>query len=256
VFFLRVSNEAFSSGKVVAYLLSSNFFHFLIIILLILFIVFLFYILFLLFTKIKVNIIKVSLLFFFLAAGFHFSSPIVQNLKQYQKSRITSFINPYSDLRGRGWHIIQSRIAVGSGGISGKGFLKGTQNKLNFLPERHTDFIFSLISEEFGFVGSFLVLFLEFLLLLFLYYTAIKSTSTLGFYISISTFILFLIHIFANIGMNLGVMPVIGMPLPFVSYGGSFYIVASILLGINVNIYSQQKNINKIGIFFNEENRR
>jgi len=157
-------------------------------------------------------------------------------LKEYQKQRILTFLNPDLDPLGAGYHIIQSKIAVGSGMIFGKGFLQGTQNMLDFLPEQHTDFIFSVLAEEWGFVGSLVVL-LFFLLLVVRGLTiAYGCRDTFGTILAGGITIFIFWQIVINIGMVMGLMPVVGVPLPFISYGGSSIITVMICIGILMNI--------------------
>ena len=167
----------------------------------------------------------------------------VSLLKPYQKSRILTFFNPDRDPLGAGYQIIQSKIAIGSGGFFGKGFLKGTQSYLEFLPEKHTDFIFTLFSEEFGFIGS--------IMLLLLYILLIYRIISIGFYAKSFFSKLFcfgfasaiFLYIFVNISMVLGLLPIVGAPLPIMSYGGSSML--SIMLGLSIvmscKIYSQDQ---------------
>jgi len=146
-------------------------------------------------------------------------------LKDYQRQRIITFLNPQSDPRGAGYNSIQSMIAVGSGEMLGKGFKKGTQSQLKFLPEHHTDFIFSVFSEEHGFLGSVL------LIGLFLAFfsqglkVAYGSNDKFGMLFSIGIVAIFFWHFFINIGMTIGILPVVGVPLPFISYGGSSLVI-------------------------------
>ena len=168
---------------------------------------------------------------------------VVSLLKPYQKSRILTFFNPDRDPLGAGYQIIQSKIAIGSGGFFGKGFLKGTQSYLEFLPEKHTDFIFTLFSEEFGFIGS--------IILLLLYILLIYRIISIGFYAKSFFSKLFcfgfasaiFLYIFVNISMVLGLVPIVGAPLPIMSYGGSSML--SIMLGLSIvmscKIYSQDQ---------------
>ncbi|MBU4344661.1 MAG: rod shape-determining protein RodA, partial [Proteobacteria bacterium] len=157
-------------------------------------------------------------------------------LKGYQKQRILTFLNPDRDPLGAGYHIIQSKIAVGSGMIFGKGFLQGTQNILAFLPEQHTDFIFSVLAEEWGFVGSLAVL-LFFLLLVIRGLTiAYGCRDTFGTILAGGITMLIFWQIVINTGMVMGLMPVVGIPLPFISYGGSSIITVMICIGILMNI--------------------
>lgn len=168
--------------------------------------------------------------------GIGFATPFMwDQLKPYQKGRILTFINPEQDPRGAGYQIIQSQVAVGSGGVWGKGFLNGTQTHLKFLPAQHTDFIFSVIAEEWGFVGVFFVLLIFLLLLLHLIKLAstVRSTFSSITLVGITSVLFF--HIFVNIGMTIGVAPVTGLPLPFISYGGSFLLSVMITLGFVQN---------------------
>ena len=196
------------------------------------------------------SVLTVWIMFILFFSGIYISGAVVSVIKPYQKNRIRTFIDPYSDIRGSGWNVIQSKISIGSGGFSGKGLTKGTQNRLNFLPERHTDFIFSLISEEWGFRGSFFVLLLQGIILFFISITALRATDVYGFYLSLSIFLVLLFHAFMNVGMNMGILPVTGIPLPFVSYGGSFFISWCILIGINLNIHSQGATIKSVGAYW------
>lgn len=162
------------------------------------------------------------------------SLPLVWNygMKDYQKARVQNFLNPGKDLRGGGYNSRQSKIAVGSGMLTGRGFRKGTQSQLEFLPERHTDFIFSVLSEEEGFIGSFVTICIFFTLFFIL--MSIAQNATDPFY-TLTTFgvgtIIFW-HFFINIGMITGILPVVGMPLPFLSYGGSSILTTMGALGI------------------------
>ena len=156
--------------------------------------------------------------------------------KPYQLKRVESFINPYADTAGGGYNVIQSTIAIGSGRFMGKGVSLGTQSHLNFLPERHTDFIFASFVEEFGLLGSLLVLASFFLL----FHTMLDTASKLkdrGLYLTqIAIFTLFMFQAFINIGMNLGLAPVTGITLPLFSYGGSSLISSLALLGLQLNL--------------------
>jgi len=156
-------------------------------------------------------------------------------LKDYQKGRIISFINPQADPYGAGYQVIQSKVAIGSGHIFGKGYLEGTQTRLSYLPEQHTDFIFSVLGEQFGLVGSTIIL----LLFLFVIIRSLATSYTIRnrftnlLIVGSSTIIGF--HVFVNIAMAIGIMPVTGLPLPFLSYGGSFTLTIAILFGIILN---------------------
>ncbi len=153
-------------------------------------------------------------------------------LKEYQKNRIITFISPGQDPRGTGYNTIQSKIAIGSGQFMGKGFQKGTQSQLEFLPERHTDFIFSVLSEEHGFIGS-VVTILLFLLLIFIgFHSALQARDKEGVFLCVGMSFYLFWHIFINIAMTMGLLPVVGVPLPLLSYGGSSLITTMTALGV------------------------
>lgn len=164
-------------------------------------------------------------------------------LQQYQLNRLIAFVNPDIDPYGIGYNIIQSKIAVGSGMITGRGYLAGTQTQLNFLPEKHTDFIFAVLAEEFGFVGVAGVLIIYLLLLLQILKVAARAKDGFGQLITLGVLGLFLFHILENIGMVLGIMPITGIPLPFISYGGSFMVISLIAIGLVININMRRKKI-------------
>jgi rod shape determining protein RodA len=157
-------------------------------------------------------------------------------LKGYQKQRILTFLEPDRDPLGAGYHIIQSKIAIGSGMLSGKGFLKGTQNALSFLPEHHTDFIFSVLAEDWGFIGSGAVLFLFLMLVVWGLNVAHGCRDPFGSLLAVGITALIGWEVFINIGMVMGLMPVVGIPLPFISYGGSAILSMMLCMGILMNI--------------------
>ncbi len=164
-------------------------------------------------------------------------------LKEHQLERLTIFTNPESDPRGAGYQVLQSQIAIGSGGISGKGLYKGTQNKYDFLPEDHTDFIFSVIGEELGFVGSTIVLGLMFIMLHRGIRIAAEAKDFFGTLVATGIVSMFLFHIFENVGMTVSLMPITGIPLPLVSYGGSSMVTNMISVGLLLNIYLRRQKI-------------
>ncbi len=176
-----------------------------------------------------------------LAAGF-FTDYLYNALSPHQQKRILSFIDPNSDPLGAGYNTIQAKVAIGSGGFWGKGFLQGNQTQLQYIPEQWTDFIYCVIGEEFGFVGSIIILIL--FLYLFLRILKIASTTKDEFLslTVIGILSVYLVHYLVNIGMTVGVLPVIGIPLPFVSYGGSSLIVNMFMMGIVANVYRNRKN--------------
>ena len=142
-------------------------------------------------------------------------------LRDYQRQRVLTFLDPESDPLGAGYHIIQSKIALGSGGISGKGFLQGTQTHLNFLPEKQTDFIFTMLAEEFGLIGALGLLMLYVLILGYCFAIALSSRNQFSRLLSIGVGVTFFLYLFINIAMVMGLIPVVGVPLPLVSYGGT-----------------------------------
>ncbi len=166
-------------------------------------------------------------------------------LKDYQIKRILSFINPESDLLGSGYHLYQSKIALGSGGLYGKGYLKGSQSYLEFLPEKQTDFIFTLIGEEFGFIGTIFVLILYLILILNSFYIGFKAFSVFSRIVAIGVGANLFLYVICNTAMVTGLLPVVGVPLPLISYGGSVMISIMISFGflMNVNVYQFRKNL-------------
>ncbi len=164
-------------------------------------------------------------------------------LRPYQKLRLTIFLNPWADRLGAGYNVIQSSIAVGAGRFFGKGYLKGTQAQLRFLPAHHTDFIFSVFAEEAGFVGCVVLLGL----FLWVFLDTVKRLPTsydrYGMLLTTGLLAMWAFHVFENIGMALGVMPVTGIPLPFVSYGGSAMIVNLTAVGLVANVQARRSGV-------------
>jgi len=165
-------------------------------------------------------------------------------LKEYQRYRILTFINPEIDPLGNGYHITQSKIAIGSGQLFGMGFGKGLQNEGRFLPESHTDFIFAVLAEEFGFVGAGILI----LLYAFLMYRCVKiakiAKDKFGSMVVMGVMSMFLFQMFQNVGMTIGIMPITGITLPFVSYGGSSMLTSMISIGLILNIGMRKHKIN------------
>ncbi len=157
-------------------------------------------------------------------------------LKPYQKRRVLTLLNPEMDAQGAGYHIIQSKIAVGSGMVFGKGYMHGTQVHLNFLPERHTDFVFSVLAEEWGFLGTLFVIIAFFGMIVLIFEIAANARDKFGFMLAFGLGSLILWQGFINIGMILGILPVVGMPLPLFSYGGSSLVTTMIAVGLLLNI--------------------
>ncbi|MCL1946717.1 MAG: rod shape-determining protein RodA [Chitinivibrionia bacterium] len=160
-------------------------------------------------------------------------------LNDYQKVRVISFINPQLDPKGSGWQVIQSQIAIGSGKFSGKGYLKGTQVNLAYLPEQHTDFIFSVLGEQFGFYGCVGVILLFFMLIARALHAVTNINERFINVLVVGATSLLVYHIFVNIAMGIGLMPVTGLPLPFLSYGGSFTLTVSMLVGLILSARAQ-----------------
>jgi rod shape determining protein RodA len=174
-----------------------------------------------------------------LAAG-TVAVPLWNSLEPYQKARFQVFLDPTVDPRGAGWNVIQSRVAIGSGGLFGKGFTEGTQKRLAFLPEQHTDFIFSVIGEETGFLGTALVLLAFGIILWRLVKVAERVADPFAGIVVFGIFGAWFAHIIVNVGMTVGVMPVTGIPLPFLSYGGSFLLASFLALGLVQRIAAEQ----------------
>lgn len=177
-----------------------------------------------------------------LAAGFFFDAAY-NSLSPHQQKRIASFLDPNADPLGSGYNAIQAKVAIGSGGFFGKGFMSGNQTQLRFIPEQWTDFIFCVIGEEFGFIGSIITvsLFLCLFLRLLRIASVAKEKNEFNSIVVIGILTLMFVHFVINIGMTIGLMPVIGVPLPFLSYGGSSLMVNMFLLGIAANIYRNRK---------------
>ena len=186
------------------------------------------------------DINKAIFLVLFSAAGL-FSTPFWSSLRDYQKERILVFLNPTLDVLGSGYNVIQSSIAIGSGGFLGRGFGRGTQSHLQFLPVFWTDFIFAAFAEEWGFIGVLIILFLYIALLVTLIFMISKIKESFGVLILVGVFTTIFIQFFVNVGMNLGIMPVTGIPLPLVSYGGSSLITSALLLGLAQSVWIHEK---------------
>lgn len=166
-------------------------------------------------------------------------------MHDYQRDRVMMLLDPESDPLGAGYHIIQSKIAIGSGGLRGKGWLHGTQSQLEFLPERHTDFIFAVLAEELGLVGVLLLLTLYLLLIMRGLIVAARAQTTFGRVMAGGLMLILFVYVFVNIGMVSGILPVVGVPLPLVSYGGSALIVLMAGFGIVMSIHTHRKMLSK-----------
>ena len=161
------------------------------------------------------------------------SIPIFWHLMhEYQKKRVMTFLNPESDPLGAGYHITQSKIALGSGGLEGKGFLEGSQSRLNFLPEKQTDFIFTLWAEEWGFLGGMFLIAITGLIIAYGFFIAMRCRHSFGRLLSMGLMINFSLYVFINIGMVMGLLPVVGAPLPLVSYGGTSMLAILVSFGL------------------------
>ena len=173
------------------------------------------------------------------------SLPIVWlNLADYQKNRILTFINPEMDLSGSGYQAMQSKIAIGSGKVTGRGLFKGVQTQYNYIPEKQTDFIYAVVGEELGFIGGVALIILYFLLLYRLIKIARNCNDTFGSLMIIGFTAMFFIHIWENIGMTIGIMPITGIPLPFMSYGGTFQLINLLCVGIALSISAHKEGLN------------
>lgn len=171
-----------------------------------------------------------------LPSWLHFAQGIPLPMKDYQLQRLTVFINPTSDTSGTGYNILQSIWAIGSGGLWGKGYRMGTQTHLNFLPERQTDFIFAVVGEEFGFIGTITLLFFFLIFILRALYILKNTSEPYGFLIGSGIVSMLTFHILVNVGMSSGIMPVTGIPLPFISYGGSTLWSIMLAVGLLMSI--------------------
>ncbi|MBN2452775.1 MAG: rod shape-determining protein RodA [Candidatus Omnitrophica bacterium] len=179
---------------------------------------------------------RIKYLIWMIAAGLAATPFFWHMLRGYQKQRLMVFINPNTDPLGAGYTIIQSKIAVGSGGLLGKGWLNGTQNQLNFIPERHTDFIFSVIGEEWGFLGAAAIILLYLLVIHRSFNIGNLTSDSCGKCIAAGITVLLGLQVVINIAMTIGLMPVVGIPLPLVSYGGSSLLATLVAIGLLINV--------------------
>jgi len=168
---------------------------------------------------------------------------VIKIIKPYQLRRLLIFLDPYSDPTGDGWNVIQSMIAIGSGGFFGKGYLNGTQGQLYFLPANHTDFIFSVAAEEFGFVGASAILLLYAFFIWRGIKIAINAKDRFGSLLAVGCISYFVCHLVINIGMTMGIMPITGLPLPFLTYGGSTLLTSLLAVGILLNVGLRRQKI-------------
>jgi rod shape determining protein RodA len=169
-------------------------------------------------------------------------------LRDYQKNRIYTFLDPDSDPQGAGYHILQSKIALGSGGLFGKGFLAGTQSHLSFLPEKHTDFIFTMLAEEFGFVGGLWLLLLYAMIIVLGCGIALRCRSQFGRLLGLAIVTNFFLYVFINMAMVMGLIPVVGVPLPLISYGGTAMLTVMLGFGLLLNVgVHRELRINRHG---------
>ncbi len=172
-------------------------------------------------------------------------APLLWNfLYDYQKKRILTFLNPEQDPLGSGYHIAQSKIAIGSGGFLGKGYIQGSQSHLEFIPEMHTDFVFSIFSEEFGFLGSTILIFIYSYVICYGLYSSYKAKSTYSRLIIAGLTVNIFLYFIVNISMVIGLIPVVGVPLPLVSYGGSAMLVTMISFGLIMNLNNFKDTLN------------
>jgi rod shape determining protein RodA len=169
------------------------------------------------------------------AMGF-IALPVWRSLARYQQNRLLTFLNPEVDPQKAGYHAIQSKVAIGSGGWFGNGYLDGPQKRLAFLPEQHTDFIFAVVGEELGFVGVLVALVVFLALFLVMVRIARRATDSFSSVMVFGLLGLLFTHVFENVGMTVNVMPITGIPLPFFSYGGSFLLACSIAIGLTLRV--------------------
>jgi len=171
-----------------------------------------------------------------------------QQLQPYQQNRLLSFLNPEIDPRATGWHIIQSKIAIGSGGLIGEGFTAGTQKRLAFLPAQHTDFVYSVVGEEAGFLGVTLTLGLFAVLILTIIRIARNSSDPFSSILVFGIAGLMATHVLVNVGMTIGIMPITGIPLPFFSYGGSFLLTCMMLIALALRVEWESRGASYAGV--------
>ena len=164
-------------------------------------------------------------------------------MREYQKQRVLTLLDPQSDPLGAGWNIIQSKTAIGSGGMDGKGWLQGTQSHLEFLPESHTDFIVAVLAEEFGFVGMLILLVLYLLIVLRCLYIASTAQDSFSRLLAGALTMTFFIYVFVNVGMVSGLLPVVGVPLPLVSYGGTSGVTLMAAFGVLMSVHTHRRMI-------------
>jgi rod shape determining protein RodA len=198
-------------------------------------------------TALLLAVVGISLFFlaglawrYFIVAGIAVMGaiPVIwSRLHDYQKQRVLTFMDPESDPLGAGYHILQSKIALGSGGLFGKGFMQGTQAHLNFLPEKHTDFIFTMLAEELGLVGAMTLMVLYLMVLLFGITVGLQTRNQFGRLVALGVVVNFFLYIFINIAMVMGLLPVVGVPLPLVSYGGTAMLTLMLGFGLLMCVY-------------------
>ncbi len=185
----------------------------------------------------------ITLVFSVICLSLIFSMVLGKFLKDYQIKRLIIFMNPNKDRLGAGWNIIQSKVAIGAGGMTGQGYLQGTQSHYRFLPQQSTDFIFSILSEELGFIGGIFVFSMYFVILIKILYIIRKCINRYGSYICAGIFGMFSFHFFVNVGMVMGIMPITGIPLLFLSYGGSSLLTAMTCIGLVMNINCRKSEL-------------
>ena len=189
--------------------------------------------------------IRWRVLFAVILAGLAFIPVLWRLMHDYQKQRVLTLLNPESDPLGSGYHIIQSKIAIGSGGLYGKGWLNGTQSQLDFLPERHTDFIFAVFAEEFGMMGAIVLLALYIFIIFRGLYIATNAQDNFGRLLAGSLSLTFFVYLFVNVGMVSGILPVVGVPLPLVSYGGTSMVTLMAGFGMLMSINSNRRLLSR-----------
>lgn len=191
---------------------------------------------FIFFTLVFIVGLKFKSFLYLIFTGMFFLPSMWFFLQDYQKKRLLTLLDPYADPLGAGYHSLQSMIAIGSGGLWGKGLFAGTQSRLNFLPAKHTDFIFSVLAEEWGFIGAFTLVILYLIFLLTAIDISYRSRDDFGYYLAIGIVGMMGFYIMMNIGMTLGIIPIVGLPLPLMSYGGSSIFTTMLAVGLLLSI--------------------
>ena len=193
--------------------------------------------------NIRIPYVVFAILGLSIVLGFFSGFFVNKHIKNYQRKRVEAFLAPEIDPKGASYNVLQAQIAMGSGGVIGKGFFSGTQSRLGFVPERHTDFILAVLGEETGLIGTLLVLFLYLLVLWRIVVIAMQASDLFGYFLCVGIFGIFFVYMVFNFGMLIGILPVAGVPLPFISYGGSNLVASLWAMGLVESVYSRRLSL-------------